>query len=142
MRTVTLRRENVLGFLRKVYVNELPSGLCTLPFSEEFLFGSAFGKTVTSIVKKLKDKKALEVNLKPLSSSRGGAKGNQGRSRKKAQSSQASSAMKGKSNARGGGHGGKRSNTSRTPLQLLVDLLRLKTPHRGETAKLLRVSRP
>lgn len=115
MRTVTLRRENVLAFLRKVYVNELPSGLRTLPFSEEFLFGSAFGKTVRSIAKKLKDKKALEVNLKPLSSSRGGGKGNQGQARKKAQSSQTSTATRGRSNARGRGRGGKRRGTSATP---------------------------
>ena len=44
--------------------SELPSDLLRLPFAEDYFFG----KTVRSLAKKLKDKKALEMSLKPPSS--------------------------------------------------------------------------
>jgi len=110
MRTVTLRRENVQAFLRKVYVNELTSDLRKLAFSEEFLFGSQFGKTVRSLAKKLKDKKSLQVNLKPLASSRGRAK-TSGGSRQRPQNF----SSRGRGGYRGRPRGGKRGNSFRNP---------------------------
>ncbi len=126
MRTVTLRRENILAYLRRVYVNELPSDLRKLPFSEEFLFGSAFGKTVRSLAKKLKDKKSLQVNLKPLSSSKKKPKGNSGASKRNQDAS-----SRGRGGYRGRSRGGKRRNSFRTPSSAAGGPSKAKKPRTG-----------
>ena len=67
-----LRRENVCATLRREFVTELPTLLNDLPNTSEALFGKGFSKSVKKLAKKVKDKKTLDSELKPLSAFRGG----------------------------------------------------------------------
>ncbi len=77
-RTVSLRRENACASLRKDYVGDLPEDLEKLPFSDSHVFGSAFRETVRKLAKVMRDRRTLELELKPLASKGKGepAKGN------------------------------------------------------------------
>jgi len=116
-----LRRENVIAFLRKEYVDEVPANLIKLPYVEESVFGGSFGKTIRSLAKKKRDQSSLESDLRPLSySASSKRKNNGGRAIRNAQdqpsSSGTGSSNRGKGNYRGrGGRGGKRNATSRRP---------------------------
>ena len=130
LRTVTLRRENVLTHLNKAYVNELPSDLRKLPFVEDAVFGSAFSKTIRSLAKNLIDKIALQVNLKPLSSYK---KKSRGDFPKKSQDTQAAAPSRGGSaRSRGRGRGIKRSASTGPPSAAAGGPSKAKKPRGGK----------
>ncbi len=134
MRSVTLRRENVLANLNKVYVNALPSDLRKLPFAEDSLFGSAFSKTIRSLAKKIKDKKSLEVNLKPLTAFKKKAKSaNYSRKGQNPEPQVTGTATRGGRSARGRGRGrgGKRSAPTNPPSAAAGGPPRAKKPRGG-----------
>ena len=100
LRTISLRRENACAHLRKKFVNDLPTDLSKLPFSDSHVFGSALPKTVRGLARKIRDNKSLESSLAPLSSNKGKGKG-RGSGKKQALSDQSSSSTYQKGRGRG-----------------------------------------
>ena len=114
----TLRRENVMAFLRREYVDEVSSDLRKLPYTEGYVFGGSFGKTIRSLAKKKRDQKSLESDLKPLSSSSGNKRKTGGIRRPQVQQATGGAGYPnrgGSSRGGRGGRGGKRNNTSQRP---------------------------